>query len=117
MKHFIISSISFFLLFSFCISAWAADAVGKKADKPVAETVTDAAKDIKTGAVNIYQESKDAIVRDVKEMKEDIPRGLKEAKDSALQQSRDIKESASQELKEIHDNLANPKLAPKSDSK
>jgi hypothetical protein len=42
---------------------------------------------------------------------------MKKAKESAIQQSRDVKEGATKELKEIRDNLANPSLKPKSESK
>jgi hypothetical protein len=74
-------------------------------------------KEVKAGTVKGYKESKDAIVRDAKAMKEDIPKGLKEAKESAIQQSKDVKEGAAKEFKEIRDNMAHPKLTPKSDQK
>ena len=117
MKHFIVCLFSVFFLLGFGITAQAADEVKKTPGKSVGTSVADEAKDLKTGAVNVYQESKDAIVRDAKAMKEDIPRGLKEAKDSAVQQSKEIKEGAAKEFKEIRDNMANPSLKPKTETK
>lgn len=117
MKHFIICLFSVFFLLVLDITAQAADEVKKTPGKSVGASVADEAKDLKTGAVNVYQESKDAIIRDAKAMKEDIPKGLKEAKDSAVQQSKEIKEGAAKEFKEIRDNMANPSLKPKTETK
>ena len=117
MKHFIVCLYSIIFLLVFGITAQAADEAKKTPEKSVGASVADEAKDLKTGAVNLYQESKDAIVRDAKAMKEDIPKGLKEAKDSAVQQSKEIKEGATKEFKEIRDNMANPSLKPKTETK
>jgi hypothetical protein len=117
MKRFSVCLLAGCFLLAFCIPLSAADEVKKTSDKTVSGTVTDTAKDVKTGAVKVYQESKEAVVRDARAMKEDIPKGLKEAKESAIQQSRDAKESAAKELKEIRDNMANPTLTPKTNSK
>lgn len=117
MKHFIVCLFSVFFLLIFGITSQAADEAKKTPGKSVGASVVDEAKDLKTGAVNLYQESKDAVVRDAKAMKEDIPKGLKEAKDSAVQQSKEIKEGAAKEFKEIRDNMANPSLKPKTETK
>ncbi len=117
MKRFAVCLLVACFLLGFCMTLPAADDMKKASDKTVTETVTDTAKDVKTGAVKVFQESRDAVVRDAKAMKEDIPKALKEAKDSAIQQSKDVKESASRELKEIRDNMANPTLTPKTENK
>lgn len=116
MKNFIVCLFSVFFLLGFCITVRATDEVKKTPGESVGASVADEAKNLKTGAVNLYQESKDAIVRDAKSMKEDIPKGLKEAKDSAIQQSQEIKEGAAKEFKEIRDNMANPSLKPKTET-
>lgn len=97
--------------------AAAADATKPSSDKNSGSSVAATAKNVKEETVKLYKESKDAVVRDVKAMKEDIPQGLKEAKESAVQQSKEIKQGVAQEFKEARDNLANPKLTPKSQNK
>ncbi len=74
-------------------------------------------RDAKTKTVEIYKESKDAIVRDGKEIKENVPKDLKEAKDSAVQQSKEIKESTKKELNEIRDNMKDAFSKPKAGNK
>ncbi|MRR15109.1 MAG: hypothetical protein EG826_01495 [Deltaproteobacteria bacterium] len=97
--------------------AAAADATKPSPDKNAGSSVAATARDVKEETVKLYKESKEAVVRDVKAMKEDIPRGLKEARESAVQQSKEIKQSVAQEFQEARDNLANPKLTPKSQNK
>lgn len=117
MKRSVIILFCILFLSGVSLTATAADGAKSSADKEAAPSVSATVKDVKEGTVKVYHESKEAIVRDAKAMKEDIPKGLKEAKESAVQQSREIKQGAASEIKEARDNLAHPKLTPKSPGK
>jgi len=114
MKYFTVYLLAACLIAGIGLSASPADnQAGSSSDK----SLTDTAREVKTEAVKVYQESKDAVVRDIHSMKEDIPRGLKEAKEAAVQQSKDAMNGATKELKEMRDNIAKPKPAPGTDGK
>ena len=96
------------------VSLFADEKTNKAPDKGVAATIADGAKEVKTGAVQAYQGSREAIVRDVQQMKEDIPHGLKEVKNSMVQHSEKVKESVTQEFQEIKEGMSKPLTEKKS---
>ena len=113
MKHIAVCLLIVFFIVGIGPGVFADDQTKSSSDK----SLTDTAKEVKTEAVKVYKDSKEAIVRDVNSMKEEVPKGLKEAKESAVQQSKDVMNGATKELKEIRDNIANPKSASKAESK
>jgi len=113
MKHFAVCLLAVCCIVGAGFNAPADNQTGSTSDK----SLTDTAREVKTEAVKVYKDSKEAIVRDVNAMKEEVPKGLKEAKESAVQQSKDVMNGATKELKEIRDNITNPKPALKTESK
>jgi len=113
MKHIVVYLLAACFIVGISLNAFADNQAGSTSDK----SLTDTAKEVKTEAVKVYHESKEAIIRDVNSLKEEVPKGLKEAKESAVQQSKDVMNGTTKELKEIRDNIANPKPAPKTESK
>jgi hypothetical protein len=109
-----------FAIFLLCLwgivgMSWGASA--SNSTSPASDkNFSEAAKEVKTEAVKIYQESKEAVIRDFHALKEEIPRGLKEAKEAAAQQSKDALNSASKELQDIHHNIVHPKPVPKKEA-
>jgi len=107
-------------LFAFCCfivssaSLFADETTNKAPDKGVAAAIADGAKEVKTGAVQAYEGSKEAIVRDAQQMTEDIPKGVKEVKDSMVQHYEKVKESVAQEFKEIKEGMSKPLTGTKS---
>ena len=117
MKRVLICLFTVCCLFGLSLTLSAAEKAEKTPDKGVAATIADDAKEVKTGTVKVYKESKDAVVRDVKEIKKNFPKDVKEAKDAAVQKSREVKEGAKQEVKEIKDGMSKPLAKPKAEGK
>jgi hypothetical protein len=117
MKRVLICLFAVYCLLGFSLSVSAAEKVRETPDKGVAAQIADDARDAKKEAVQVYKESKEAVIHDVNEIKENIPKDLKEAKDAAIKQSGEIKENVKQGLKEIKETVSPPTSKPKPDGK